>query len=161
MKGIKHMKSCKYIYLIIFNFEFRTIQKIDCICKYNNSLFTILLRKNLGRKNNIVIGRYSKIGKGLFIPHPHNVVIGLYTEIGNNCTIYQDVTIGQNKGKYPKIGNNVIIYPGAKVIGNVTIGDNAIIGANAVVTKDVEKNAIVGGIPAKVIKYRSKDDEYY
>ena len=66
-----------------------------------------------------------------------------------------------NKNKYPTIGNNVIIYAGAKIIGDVHVGDNAIIGANAVVTKDVPPNAIVGGIPAKVIKYRSNDDEFY
>lgn len=81
--------------------------------------------------------------------------------LGNNCTVFHNVTLGQNKDKYPIIGNNVIIYSGAKIIGNVRVGDNAIIGANAVVTKNVPKNAIVGGVPAKIIKYRGDKDGFY
>ena len=70
------------------------------------------------------------------------------------------MTIGQNLDMFPKIGDNVIVYTGAKIIGGRTIGDNAVIGANAVVIKDVPKNAIVAGIPAKVIRYRNETDNF-
>lgn len=81
--------------------------------------------------------------------------------IGANCNIYQGVTIGQKlrgerKG-YPIIGNEVFISPGAKIIGKVKIGNNVVIGANAVVDKDVEDNAVVGGVPAKILSYQGSE----
>lgn len=73
-------------------------------------------------------------------------------KIGKNCHIYQQVTIGYNGVQAPIIGNNVRICCGAKVIGGIRVGNNVVIGANAVVCKDVPDNVIVGGVPAKVIK---------
>lgn len=70
--------------------------------------------------------------------------------------IYQGVTIGSSRGSnggVPRIGNNVVVFAGTKIIGNVVIGDNVVVGANAVVTKDVPANAVVVGVPAKVISY--------
>ena len=73
--------------------------------------------------------------------------------IGEDCWINQQVTIGYNgNGEAPVIGDNVMITCGAKVLGNINIGDNAVIGANAVVVKDVEAGAVMGGIPAKRIR---------
>ncbi len=99
----------------------------------------------------------AKIGKGLRLPHATGIVIGDGVEIGNFVTIYQHVTLGR-KGtgdSYPKIGNNVKIYAGACIIGGITVGDNAIIGANSVVTKDVEANTTVAGVPAKVLNTKA------
>ena len=73
-------------------------------------------------------------------------------KIGENCHIYQQVTIGFNGTEQPVIGNNVRICCGAKVIGGVNIGNNVVIGANAVVVKDVPDNVVVAGVPAKIIK---------
>ena len=72
-------------------------------------------------------------------------------KIGSNCKIYQQVTIGFNGTEIPVIGNNVTICSGAKVIGGIKIGNNVIIGANAVVVKDIDNNCVVGGVPAKII----------
>lgn len=98
------------------------------------------------------------IGKGLFLPHTVGTVIGADT-IGENAIIYQGVTIGAqvldinyNKDIRPKIGNNVVIGSGAKVLGGVTIEDNVVIAANAVVVKDIKMNSVVGGVPAEIIK---------
>ena len=95
----------------------------------------------------------AKIGKNMFIDHGHGVVIGETSEIGDNVLIYHGVTLGGNslnKGKrHPTVGNNVIIGAGAKVLGPLTIGDSARVGANAVVTKDINANSTVMGIPAK------------
>ncbi|MBQ5320175.1 MAG: serine acetyltransferase [Oscillospiraceae bacterium] len=131
------------------------------IKKANNyKLLQYIIRESLRKKNHIIIGKNSKIGS-LKLPHPHNVVIGDCVQIGENCTLYHDVTLGQNLGKFPQIGDNVIIYTGAKVIGNVTVGNNAVIGANAVVVDDVPDNAIVAGNPASIIRHRKEQDEFY
>lgn len=92
------------------------------------------------------------IGKELFIEHGFSTIISA-ERIGDKVSIYQQVTIGySDENKAPIIGNNVVIYPGAKVIGGITIGDNVIIGANAVVVKDVPPNCTVVGVPAYIIR---------
>lgn len=96
---------------------------------------------------------YAKeIGGGLFIQHGFATMISA-EHIGENCWINQQVTIGYNgQGKAPYIGNNVMITCGAKVLGDIKIGDDVVIGANAVVIRDVESGATMGGIPAKKLK---------
>jgi serine O-acetyltransferase len=91
------------------------------------------------------------IGGGLRMTHPNGVVIHPKARIGPNCLIMQQVTIGQSRQKLPVIGGHVDIGPGAKVLGGITIGDHAQIGANAVVLQDVPPWAVVVGIPARVI----------
>lgn len=72
---------------------------------------------------------------------------------GKNCKIFQQVTIGYNGDEQPIIGDNVVVCCGAKIIGGVKVGNNVIIGANAVVCKDIPDNVVVAGVPAKIIKY--------
>jgi serine O-acetyltransferase len=97
----------------------------------------------------------AKIGKRLFIDHGMGVVIGETCEIGDDVTIFQGVTLGgtgKEKGKrHPTVGNNVIIATGAKVLGSFKIGDNAKIGAGAVVLQEVPPNSTVVGIKAKIV----------
>jgi len=91
------------------------------------------------------------IGAGLFIQHGFSTIV--MADLGDNCWINQQVTIGyKDKSGRPKIGNNVRITAGAKVLGNITIGDNVTVGANSVVVKDVPPNCVVVGIPARIIK---------
>ena len=93
-----------------------------------------------------------QIGGGLFIQHGFATMISAES-IGENCWINQQVTIGYSgPGRPPIIGDNVMVTCGAKVLGSITVGDNAIIAANAVVIRDVEANATMGGIPAHKIK---------
>ena len=102
----------------------------------------------------------AKIGKGLFIDHGMGVVIGETTEIGDDVMLYHGVTLGgtgKDKGKrHPTVGNGVLIGAGAKVLGPITIGDNAKIGSNAVVLKDVPPNATSVGISARNIVRTNK-----
>lgn len=92
----------------------------------------------------------AKIGKNLFIDHGHGVVIGETSVIGDNCTIYQNATLGgtskEHNKRHPTLKNNVIIGAGAKVLGNITIGNNVKVGANAVVLKDVPDDCTVVGV---------------
>lgn len=98
----------------------------------------------------------ARIGRGLFIDHGMGVVIGETCEIGENVVIYQGVTLGgtgKERGKrHPTIGNNVVIASGAKVLGSFTVGDNANIGANSVVLREVPPNSTVVGIPGRIVK---------
>lgn len=94
----------------------------------------------------------TEIGGGLFIQHGFATMITAKS-IGENCWINQQVTIGFGKGTQPPvIGNNVTITCGAKVLGEIHVGDGAVIGANAVVTRDVEPCAVMVGVPAKRIR---------
>lgn len=104
-----------------------------------------------------VIGGGTKLAYGGI-----GVVIHARAIIGNNCMIGQGVTIGGKSGWYevPVIGDNVEINAGARVLGPVRIGNNVIIGANAVVVKDVPDNCIVAGIPAKIIKENITLEDY-
>lgn len=93
-----------------------------------------------------------KIGGGLFIQHGFSTYIAA-ASIGQNCWINQQVTIGyRDNTTAPVIGDNVTITCGAKVLGPITIGDHAVIGANAVVVRDVEPGAVMVGVPARRIK---------
>lgn len=113
---------------------------------------------NIGRMvTGIEIHPAAQIGKNLFIDHGSGVVIGQTAIIGDDCTIYQGVTLG-GKGnglagekRHPTIGNNVTIGAYAQVLGPISVGDFARIGANAVVTKDVEDHATMVGNPARYI----------
>jgi len=92
------------------------------------------------------------IGGGFYIAHPVGTVIAS-RGIGENCSIISSVTIGmRNEWAFPKIGYNVFIGAGARVLGGITVGDNAVVGANAVVIEDVPAGATVVGIPAKVVR---------
>lgn len=98
-------------------------------------------------------------GPGLQIWHYGHIIINESTRIGKNLTIYPGVEIGHKvvNGGCPVIGDNVFIGAGVKIFGNIRIGNNVTIAANAVVLKDIPDNAVVGGVPAKIIKI--KNDE--
>ena len=114
----------------------------------------------------------AKIGKNFFIDHGMGVVIGETSEIGDNVTIYHAVTLGgispseesdkqRDIKRHPTLQNNVVIGSGAQVLGPITVGENAKVGANAVVTKDVPQNAVMVGIPAKNINLKTTKDESF
>lgn len=101
----------------------------------------------------------AKIGRRFFIDHGMGVVIGETAEIGDDCTIYHGVTLGGTSWKagkrHPTLGNGVVIGAGAKVLGPLHVGDNARIGSNAVVVKDVPADATMVGIPGRVVAPRN------
>jgi serine O-acetyltransferase len=97
----------------------------------------------------------AKLGRRLVIDHGMGVVIGETAEIGDDCYLYHQVTLGvartQSGKRHPTVGNNVIIGAGAKVLGPITVGDNARVGSNAVVLEAVPPDTTVVGIPARPV----------
>ena len=102
----------------------------------------------------------AKIGKRVFIDHGKGVVIGETSVIGNDVVVYQGVTLGgtstRKVKRHPTLGNNIVVGCGAKILGNITVGDNCQIGANSVVLKDVPANSTVVGIPARIVLYEGR-----
>lgn len=105
----------------------------------------------------------AKIGEGFFIDHGMGVVIGETAEIGENVVLYQGVTLGgtslQKVKRHPTLGNNVVVGVGAKLIGDITIGENSKIGAGSVVVTSVPANATVVGVPGRVVAIRNPDTD--
>jgi serine O-acetyltransferase len=95
------------------------------------------------------------IGKNLIIDHGMGVVIGETSHIGNNCLIYHGVTLGgvdlNPVKRHPTLKDNVVVGAGAKILGNITIGESSRVGANSVVIKSVPPHSTALGIPAKII----------
>lgn len=102
----------------------------------------------------------ASIGPGLFIAHTGYVVMSYETKIGAHCTITQGVTLGhgagggRSHGGSPRVGNRVYMGPGSIIIGDIEIGDDALIGAGAVVVKSVPPRAVVVGNPARIVSYK-------
>ena len=139
---------------------FHQIAHFFCVAKFD--LFARIISQFSRFLTGIEIHPKAKIGKNLFIDHGMGVVIGETSEIGDNVTIYHMVTLGgispsidssnqRDVKRHPTLKNNVVVGSGAQVLGPIVVGENAKIGANAVVTKDVAENAIMVGIPAKNI----------
>ena len=117
------------------------------------------LISHLGRLlTGIEIHPGAKIGEGFFIDHGMGVVIGETAEIGDNCHLYQGVTLGgtstKREKRHPTLRNNVQVGAGAKLIGAIEVGENAVIGAGSVVVTNVPPNATVVGVPGHIVAYR-------
>ncbi len=134
------MRSCAYL-------------KLHPIFRYFLFPLAWLILAHYEYKYGISISYRTQIGSGLYIGHFGGIVINKNVVVGKNCNISHQVTLGKaNRGVkkgYPVIGDNVYLGPGAKVIGNVKIGNNVAVGANCVVTKDIPDNGVVVGIPGK------------
>ena len=149
---------------------FHKIANFFAIAKFN--LIARIISQFSRFLTGIEIHPKANIGKNLFIDHGMGVVIGETSEIGDNVTIYHMVTLGgispsvnsneqRNIKRHPTLKDNVVVGSGAQILGPVTVGKNAKIGANAVVTKDVPENAVMVGIPAKNVGETSSSDENF
>ena len=148
---------------------FHQVAHFFCVAKFD--LVARIISQFSRFLTGIEIHPKAKIGKNLFIDHGMGVVIGETSEIGDNVTIYHMVTLGgispsidsndqRNVKRHPTLKNNVVVGSGAQVLGPVIVGENAKIGANAVVTKDVPENAVMVGIPAKNVGTAPTDKKF-
>ena len=144
--------------------NFFSVAKFDLIARMISQFSRFL--------TGIEIHPKAKIGKNLFIDHGMGVVIGETSEIGDNVTIYHMVTLGgispsinsddqRNTKRHPTLMDNVVVGSGAQILGPVVIGKNSKIGANAVITRDVQENSVMVGIPAKNVGESSPRDESF
>ncbi|WP_282035627.1 hypothetical protein [Saccharicrinis aurantiacus] len=145
----KISKFNELIYKLLVDRYFRTFFYFHL-----NNISSKILRIFYPSYPSFIIGDFSNIKGGVKLAHPNATIINTET-IGSSLYINHLVTIGEKNGKKPVIGNNVEIHANASVIGGITIGDNVIIGAGAVVVWDVPDNAVVAGNPAKIIKIRN------
>ena len=140
----------KKIYNLLFNDSIKFAHECYSLrrCK-NNKVLARLKEHSIYKKYKCSISSTAIIKKNIRFPHPIGIVIGEGVKIGDNCTIYQNVTIGRKnkeKAEYAEIGDNVTIYCNSTIIGNIRIGNNAIIGCNSVVIRDVKEGETVYGI---------------
>ncbi len=132
-----------YFWLIERFPEYRSLLYFRC-----NSIYYKIMKRIYKGQTTLYILVKNNIGKNFMIYHGFSTIINAES-IGENCAIWQQVTIGNKldkDGAKPIIGNNVKICAGAIIVGGVRIGDNSIIGAGSVITKDVESNCVMGGI---------------
>ena len=148
---------------------FHKIAHFFCVAKFD--LVARIISQFSRFLTGIEIHPKAKIGKNLFIDHGMGVVIGETSDIGDNVTIYHAVTLGgispsidsneqRNVKRHPTLKNNVVVGSGAQILGPIIVGENAKIGANAVVTKNVPENAVMVGIPAKNIGAMPTDKKF-
>lgn len=149
----------RYVFLkVIPGLKFTIIFRLCQHYRYKNRLFFYVFFVWLRRLKfhyGFDISYRTKIGKGLYIGHFGGIVIHGNAEIGSNCNLSQGMTIGVlNRGKnagVPKIGDRVFIGPGAVILGGITIGNDVLVGANAVVNFDVDDHSVVAAPAAQVI----------
>jgi serine O-acetyltransferase len=107
---------------------------------------------------NCIIGRGAEFGPGFVLIHATGVVINGDVAGGSDVMIEHQVTIGAERRQAPRLGSHVFVGAGAKILGSVSVGDHARVGANAVVVEDVPAYCTVVGVPARVVRRRSSTD---
>lgn len=117
-----------------------------------------LIHHHLSSKYGMQIPTQTSIGAGLYVGHGVGVVINPTAKIGKNVTLSQFLTIGSTRGKAAKIEDNVYIGPSVCLVEDVIIGHDSVVGAGAVVTKDVPPYSVAVGVPAKVVKHCGSND---
>lgn len=140
------------IYLI------RKMQMNSEINSKTSIIKAMLIERKINLKFSCCIDKNAKIGKGIHFPHPTGIVIGSKTVIGDNCSIYQNTTIGgarigdAKKGNQPIIGDNCIFFASSLVLGNVVVPNNTILGANSLLISSPDESGTYVGSPAKLVR---------
>lgn len=121
----------------------------------NRQSLALFLQNRISMEFAVDIHPAARIGQGLLVDHACGIVIGETAVVGDNVSILQGVTLGGtgkvSGDRHPKVGDFVLLSAGAKVLGNIKIGNSAKVGAGSVVLKDVPENCTVAGVPAKVV----------
>ena len=127
----------------------------NCLWSHGRTELALFLQNRISVEFGVDIHPAAKIGRGIMLDHATGVVIGETAVVGDNVSIMQSVTLGgtgkEDGDRHPKVGNGVLISAGAKILGNIRVGDGAHVGAGSVVLQDVPPHSLVAGVPAKVI----------
>jgi serine O-acetyltransferase len=149
-----HRAIVPFLYFMGYQ-AIQTHRFAHALWKMGRKDFALYLQSRSSVVFQVDINPACRIGKGIMLDHATGFVAGETAVIGDNCSILQGVTLGgtgkADEDRHPKIGNGVLIGAGAKVIGNIRIGDFARIGAGSVVIKDVPDRVTVVGVPARIV----------
>jgi serine O-acetyltransferase len=161
LQGQRGWRAGLRAYRLVPGFRFMFWLRLAAMTRSSGGVWRVahllarLMHKRMRVRFGISIPYTTSIGPGFYIGHYGGIVVNEAVRIGRNCNISQGVTLGQlNRGArkgVPVIGDAVYIGPGAVVIGAIDVGSGCAIGANAVVTRDLCRNAVAVGIPARVI----------
>lgn len=154
---VSHLSLYNYCWMDALRFQLR-LRKIEYLyncCRKNPlrrvQLFILeVLNHRLATRLGFTIPK-NVFGPGLCIVHYGTIVVSPFSKVGANCRIHPSTSIGDKDGA-PILGDNVYIGPGAKLYGNITIGDNVKIGANSVVNKSFPSDVTIVGVPAKILE---------
>ncbi len=155
-----HVSLGRFCYQYIINRGFRALVLFRLAHWLKTSGMRLLPALIMGRalaQTGAELTPGARIGPGLLIKHPVGLVVGVHTRIGSNCTLLQQVTLGEKYGPdghtgYPTLGDNVTLCAGAVLLGSITIGANVTIGANSVVTQSIPANTVAAGVPARCLR---------
>lgn len=153
-------RSFLKVYLLNSGFKYSVWLRATRSANVVVSQLARLQRRRFAIKYMLDIPSATEIGYGLYIGHGKCVVVSPWAKLGNNVNLSQFTTIGSNHGKAAIIADNVYIGPSVCLVEDVTIGTNTKIGAGAVVTKDIPKNATAAGVPAKVLSISDQPNRY-
>lgn len=141
----------------IYTFEDYRIVGIKLIkAKGLRRAFLKIKQRKIGYKRGIEIENWANIGENFILAHPHGVIVNQEAKIGNNVKLYQNVTVGvvstgKRKGA-PNICDGVTVYPGAVIVGGITVGENVTIAPNSFVNFDVPAGSLVIGNPGEIVQ---------
>lgn len=144
-----------------FLFQLRLMQKWGTSKFRIGRLLGALMRKKILSRFGCCTHPSSKIGCGFHVPHPTGIVIGCDVVIGENCTVYQNVTLGSkvdaghDVAPQPVLGNKVMIYANSLVLGGVHVNNGTVIGANSIVLNDTVENGVYVGVPARQLRLKN------
>lgn len=152
------MKFLKKVFHIIFATSDKRVSyyvnMLAWLKNKNMRMIGLILSRRLQRKYGVFLPYNAGFDSSLILRHPTSVIVGEGVELGKNVILFQNVTLGRsdtNVPAYPSIGDNTIIYAGAVILGDIRVGHNCIVAANAVVTKDIPDSSVAVGVPAKII----------
>ena len=157
--------ACHELYIPVLYFKgfhaLQTQRVSHWLWKRGRESLAMFFQNRMSSKFGVDIHPAARMGSGIMLDHATGLVIGETAVVGNNVSILQSVTLGgtgKDEGdRHPKIGNGVLISAGAKILGNIRVGEGAKVGAGSVVLEDVPPHTTVAGVPAKVVGKPSSD----
>ncbi|NND69077.1 MAG: serine O-acetyltransferase, partial [Halioglobus sp.] len=139
----------------------QTHRVAHCLWQNGRESLALFFQNRMSAEFGVDIHPAAQLGSGILLDHATGVVIGETAVVGNNVSILQSVTLGgtgKDEGdRHPKIGDGVLISAGAKILGNIRVGEGAKIGAGSVVLEDVPPHTTVAGVPAKIVGRPASD----
>jgi serine O-acetyltransferase len=155
-----HSLATPFIYFKGFH-ALQTHRVAHCLWNAGRESLALFFQNRVSCKFAVDIHPAARMGHGIMLDHATGLVIGETAVVGNNVSILQSVTLGgtgkEEGDRHPKVGSGVLISAGAKILGNIRIGDGAKVGAGSVVLEDVPPHTTVAGVPAKVVGRPSSD----